>query len=105
MTRFFQGLGAGVLLLVIMGQIQQRPSPATTVQSPQPIPSARFAIYGMDQALPMLLDTQTGRTWFRQVGAKDSLGNSGGLYWTPVKITPADTARQYFFPLGSDVSR
>ena len=100
MSAALKGFAAGVGLVSLMGFIQSRPG-NRAVEGPTP--EGRFVIYGPDDAIPLLLDTRTGRTWYRQYGAKDQDGNSTGLFWTPVKMTPADTGRYYFLPLNSDI--
>ena len=38
--------------------------------SPTDVTASRFEIVGIDTQLPVLLDTQTGRTWVRQIAAE-----------------------------------
>jgi len=103
MRIFLQGLAVGVVGMSLFGFLQARSSQPNQASQPPNLP--RFVIYGADQTLPMLLDVETGRTWFRQIGAKDSDGNSTGLLWTPVKIVPADTTKYYYRPLAGDIPR
>ena len=88
------------------GFLAQRPATHGKSQAaPEYLLSSRYQIFDPSGAIPMLLDTKTGRTWFRQYGAKDAEGNSTGLLWSPVRITPADTGKAYFEPGSADVSR
>lgn len=101
MSRFFQGVGATLLVVMLSAWAFQSQAGGEGAEVNQP----RFVVYGVDQALPMLLDTQTGRSWYRQIAMKDSAGNGGGLVWTPVKVNPADTTGFYYKPLDSDLPR
>ena len=99
-----QRLEGALLLLLLLGLYAfmfQRPDQRKVPQvSPSEDSEHRFVIYDPGGSLPLLLDTRTGRTWYRQIEGSGT--NEGGLYWTPVKITPADTGKFGYQPLKND---
>jgi hypothetical protein len=89
MRRYLAVAIAGTMLVVLL---------SLAFREPLQEEGGRFVVYDADQSLPMLLDTRTGRIWFRQFGAKDAAGNSTGLVWTPVRITPSEPRQTYSLP-------
>ena len=106
MREFLVGALSVATLGSTLGFLVQRPAakPSPGVQTTaEYVPlSRRYEIYDPSGQLPMLLDTKTGRTWYRQF-AKDSAGNSTGLIWTPARITPADTSKNWYDPGNADL--
>lgn len=80
MKRFLQGVGVGAILLTLLGLAQQT--------NEQPVVQ-RYVIYGSDD--PLLLDSQTGRTWYVQPGPLDSAGDETESTWAPAKFVPDDS--------------
>jgi hypothetical protein len=95
MKRFLQGVGVGGILLALLGLAQQ-----SQQATEQPVVQ-RYVIYGGDDD-PILLDSQTGRTWYVQAGPLDSAGDETESSWAPAKFVPDDSSyvRSYRPPPG-----
>ncbi|HTR76636.1 MAG TPA: hypothetical protein VMH39_00940, partial [Gemmatimonadaceae bacterium] len=84
MKRFLQGVGVGAVLFVLLGLVQQH-------LADEPPVVQRYMIYPDDESGPLLLDTQTGRTWYEEPGPLDSAGDETPSTWAPARFDPDDS--------------